>query len=220
LTVQNKSASRRDLARRYLSPMGIQAWELRGNKTAEQSAAIAKPATQPTVTGRDSNHVPDPLKPAPASARTAMASLQPGALSGWCDTTRLVMLQAGTLPVLGLVLESDEFPAPAADLLQAMLSAIQLPMEQQQILRTDDQGQTLDQMQPEQQPGCYLLMPRLPDPQQPDALAALRAANSCTWRGIPLRVSLHPTDLLLNPQAKRPAWEDLKALRVLLDKSI
>lgn len=37
------------------------------------------------------------------------------------------------------------------------------------------------------------------------------------YRGIPLRVTYHPSALLRNPNWKYPAWEDLKKLKDLLD---
>jgi DNA polymerase len=45
------------------------------------------------------------------------------------------------------------------------------------------------------------------------SLSALRAREH-QYRGIPLRVTYHPAALLRNVHWKKPAWEDLKALRV------
>jgi len=39
------------------------------------------------------------------------------------------------------------------------------------------------------------------------------------WRGIPLIPTFHPAYLLRNPPAKKPCWEDLKAVLALLGKT-
>lgn len=38
------------------------------------------------------------------------------------------------------------------------------------------------------------------------------------WNGIPLIVTYHPAALLRNPDWKRPAWDDLRIVRQLLDR--
>jgi uracil-DNA glycosylase family 4 len=40
-----------------------------------------------------------------------------------------------------------------------------------------------------------------------------------TWNGIPLIVTYHPAALLRNPDWKRPAWDDLRIVRQLLDRN-
>ncbi|MCX8039687.1 MAG: uracil-DNA glycosylase, partial [Planctomycetota bacterium] len=39
------------------------------------------------------------------------------------------------------------------------------------------------------------------------------------WQGIPVIATYHPAYLLRNPAAKKPAWEDLKAVLALLGRS-
>ncbi len=39
-----------------------------------------------------------------------------------------------------------------------------------------------------------------------------------TYQGIPLRPTFHPAYLLRNPEQKRPAWEDLKAVMAEMDR--
>jgi DNA polymerase len=38
------------------------------------------------------------------------------------------------------------------------------------------------------------------------------------WNGIPLVATYHPAALLRNPDWKRPAWDDLRTVRQLLDR--
>jgi DNA polymerase len=38
------------------------------------------------------------------------------------------------------------------------------------------------------------------------------------WHGIPLVVTYHPAALLRNPNWKRPAWDDVRIVRQLLDR--
>lgn len=52
---------------------------------------------------------------------------------------------------------------------------------------------------------------------QESSLAAMRGSEH-RYRGLPLRISYHPAALLRNAQWKRPAWEDLQALRRRYDE--
>ncbi len=49
------------------------------------------------------------------------------------------------------------------------------------------------------------------------SLGALRSQVH-DWSGIPLVVTYHPAALLRNPDWKRPAWDDLRTVRKLLDR--
>ena len=49
------------------------------------------------------------------------------------------------------------------------------------------------------------------------SLGALRGQVH-QWNGIPLIVTYHPAALLRNPDWKRPAWDDLRTVRQLLDR--
>lgn len=49
-----------------------------------------------------------------------------------------------------------------------------------------------------------------------DPISRLRA-GSFEFQGIPVRVTFHPSALLRDASLKRPAWEDLKQLRALMD---
>jgi len=53
-----------------------------------------------------------------------------------------------------------------------------------------------------------------------DVKSSLGALRSRThdWNGIPLIVTYHPAALLRNPDWKRPAWDDLRTVRQLLDR--
>ena len=49
-------------------------------------------------------------------------------------------------------------------------------------------------------------------------LAALRSAiHRASWTSAPIAVTLHPALLLSQPDLKRPAWEDLKRVPLVLD---
>jgi uracil-DNA glycosylase family 4 len=52
---------------------------------------------------------------------------------------------------------------------------------------------------------------------QEGTLAAMRGSEH-RYRGLPLRISYHPAALLRNAQWKRPAWEDLQAMRRRYDE--
>ena len=50
------------------------------------------------------------------------------------------------------------------------------------------------------------------------SLGALRLQEH-DWNGIPLIVTYHPAALLRNPDWKRPAWDDLRLVRQILDRN-
>jgi DNA polymerase len=52
-----------------------------------------------------------------------------------------------------------------------------------------------------------------------ESLATLRG-RMLEYEGIPLKVTYHPAALLRNPNWKRPAWEDVKAIRRLHDELV
>jgi len=52
-----------------------------------------------------------------------------------------------------------------------------------------------------------------------ESLGRLRG-RVLTYRGIPLMVTYHPAALLRNPNWKRPAWEDVQAIRKLHDELV
>jgi len=52
-----------------------------------------------------------------------------------------------------------------------------------------------------------------------ESLGQLRG-RILAYEGIPLMVTYHPAALLRNPNWKRPAWEDVQALRVLHDELV
>lgn len=51
-----------------------------------------------------------------------------------------------------------------------------------------------------------------------DATLSSLRGKEFTYAGLPLRISYHPAALLRNPHWKRPAWEDLQALRHRYDE--
>jgi len=51
-----------------------------------------------------------------------------------------------------------------------------------------------------------------------DPISRLRG-RSFDFEGIPVRVTFHPSALLRDASLKRPAWEDLKQLRALMDSA-
>ena len=52
-----------------------------------------------------------------------------------------------------------------------------------------------------------------------ESLSRLRG-HVLSYRGVPVMVTYHPAALLRNPQWKKPAWEDVQALRKLHDELI
>ncbi|MGA9117201.1 MAG: uracil-DNA glycosylase [Bacteroidota bacterium] len=50
-----------------------------------------------------------------------------------------------------------------------------------------------------------------------ESLGRLRL-RTLSWEGVPVRVTYHPAALLRNPHWKRPAWEDVQAVRALHDE--
>jgi len=52
-----------------------------------------------------------------------------------------------------------------------------------------------------------------------ESLGSLRG-RVLTYQGIPLMVTYHPAALLRNPNWKRPAWEDVQAIRKLHDELV
>jgi uracil-DNA glycosylase len=127
------------------------------------------------------------------------------------------------------------FVGRAGELLDKMLSAIDLPRERVFIANVVKCRPPRNRAPlPEERAACLPYLRRQIDLVGPRVLLALgtTAAEALLesrqslgsmrlkvhrWNGIPLIVTYHPAALLRNPNWKRPAWDDLRIARQLLD---
>lgn len=178
--------------------MGIDSWVLR-------SRGRAQPAAQSQLVG-------DPGDP--AIAAQAVYQLDERALDRWLAQRQFHTLAAAGDATLLIVTEGDGGGAEAEALLASMLKAIALDIVAQWRVRSGDTGEALQQPA---QARAILLLARLAQPSDIASLAHLRQ-RLLQHAGVALAVTIHPTDLLANNAAKRPAWEDLKRLKGYLDE--
>ena len=133
-------------------------------------------------------------------------------------------------------LSGRPFVGRAGDLLNKMLEAIAVPRAEAFIANVVKCRPPKNRVPlPDERQACLPYLGRQVALVQPKVLLALggTAAEAMlgikkslgalrlqvhSWNGIPLIVTYHPAALLRNPDWKRPAWDDLRIVRQLLDR--
>ena len=133
-------------------------------------------------------------------------------------------------------LSGRPFVGRAGDLLTKMLEAIQVPRADAYIANVVKCRPPKNRVPlPDERAACMPYLRRQIELVKPKVLLALGTTASAAlldvksslgalrgrehdWNGIPLIVTYHPAALLRNPGWKRPAWDDLRTVRKLLDR--
>jgi uracil-DNA glycosylase family 4 len=133
-------------------------------------------------------------------------------------------------------LSGRPFVGRAGELLTKMLAAIQVSREEAFIANVVKCRPPRNRVPlPEERDACLPYLRRQIALVKPAVLLALGGTASAAlldvksslgalrgqvhqWNGIPLIVTYHPAALLRNPDWKRPAWDDLRTVRQLLDR--
>lgn len=135
------------------------------------------------------------------------------------DSKVLVSHPSGNGDML-LVLDR-ELTTPSEELLVAMLKAIGIDRHSQPtaiLSWSANGGESMNDVCVRVKPAIVLVMAMLTDSR---VLAELDTHRQqlfrFPWLSAPVVVTLHPQALLENPDGKRPAWEDLKKVKAILD---
>ena len=133
-------------------------------------------------------------------------------------------------------LSGRPFIGRAGDLLTKMLEAIQVPRTEAYIANVVKCRPPKNRVPlPDERAACLPYLRRQIQLVKPKVLLALGTTASAAlldvksslgalrgrehdWNGIPLIVTYHPAALLRNPDWKRPAWDDLRTVRKILDR--
>lgn len=230
-----------DLSRRYLKAMGIESWQHRQSRPldarplAETAVASERLAVAQSAVAIETSETASTAQ-TPANQRAAVTA--PSTIAA-CRADNLDTLLANA-PVnltatgeqrgqgsLLLVLEQALSDA-GAELLTAMLKAINIDratLPVATMIRTTDANEAasanaepLTAVCERFRPAVVVVMAGLDDSARLNDLDTHRAApHRFGWLNAQVVVTLHPQVLLDNPNGKRPAWEDLKRVKALLD---
>lgn len=198
------------LSIQYLTAMGIESWELR-NSSAEQNASASD---QPSVAQEPSDtlaavqhwHIED------IEANLERAKIVfPHTPAADTSTDVLVITEGSGLSPQGLQLLSSMMKAIQLDINDQLLG--ELVGDANEVSSTQTCGEVIRAIKPR----VVLLMAMLDESREIGQLDSLRSkVHRMMVCETTLAVSLHPAVLLDNPDAKRPAWEDLKRLKTVL----
>ncbi|OED42310.1 hypothetical protein AB833_06550 [Chromatiales bacterium (ex Bugula neritina AB1)] len=189
--------------------MGIDIWELRQTQTV--AALAQQPVTAATAAA---DAAPVPVHQNTFTTLSKSLAEYPLMLA---DSS----VKSQKVEIL-VVIESPRLNDADHKLLTSMLAAIQLQSENYRLaqinLSGDAETARCEDIVARVQPVAILVMAKLPDSDVLQPLDVLRTGVHLTdWSRAPVVVTLHPRDLINNPSAKRPAWEDLKRFRIELD---
>jgi uracil-DNA glycosylase family 4 len=133
-------------------------------------------------------------------------------------------------------LSGRPFVGRAGELLDKMLAAIEIPRADAYIANVVKCRPPKNRVPlPDEREACLPYLRRQIELVRPRVLVALGGTAAETllgvkmslgqlrlkvhqWNGIPLIVTYHPAALLRNPNWKRPAWDDVRIARQLLDR--
>ena len=133
-------------------------------------------------------------------------------------------------------LSGRPFVGRAGELLDKMLAAIEIPRADAYIANVVKCRPPKNRVPlPDERDACLPYLRRQIELVRPRVLVALGGTAAETllgvkmslgqlrlkvhqWNGIPLIVTYHPAALLRNPNWKRPAWDDVRIARQLLDR--
>lgn len=167
--------------------------------------------------------------------RCALCETRTHAVPGEGNPAARLML-VGEGPGESEDLSGRPFVGRAGELLTKMLAAIQVPREETFIANVVKCRPPRNRVPlPDERDACLPYLHRQIALVNPAVLLALGGTASAAlldvksslgalrgqvhqWHGIPLIVTYHPAALLRNPDWKRPAWDDLRTVRQLLDR--
>ncbi len=201
----------------YLKAMGITAWLPRDAESPQQQAVVATAPAPSLIAPAESAQ----LQTATPSATTQLemanaAQLAPGAYTDHLADATVDVLAARADDLL-LVIESPALTSADNELLGKMLAAIGLDLNAQGIAYQSTPGTgSVGTVARELAPKVIVAMVGC----QGDAsrIAPHRAQYyQPVWTNALVVVTHHPADLNSQPDLKRPAWEDLKRVKSLLD---
>lgn len=150
--------------------------------------------------------------------------------------SRAALMVVGEGPGESEDLSGRPFVGRAGELLDKMLAAIDVPRATAYIANVVKCRPPKNRVPlPDEREACMPYLARQIELVQPRVLLALggTAAEALLgvktslgqlrskvheWHGIPLVVTYHPAALLRNPNWKRPAWDDVRIVRQLLDR--
>lgn len=225
-----------DLSRQYLRAMGIESWQHRQSQPLVENAVDSEPlVSAETAVTLDGSATSETTSAAPttsaltAPALTAIAACRVGNLDSLLANAMVNVMATDERQGQGsllLVLERALSDA-AAELLTAMLKAINidrslLPVATMHhaadVNATSETAESLAAVCERISPAVVVVMAELEDSARLNDLDTHRASLlRFGWLNAQVAVTLHPQVLLDNPNGKRPAWEDLKRVKALLD---
>ena len=184
-----------EVARQYLKAMGIESWESRSAAVTESASSVA---VQRAARWQGATQY---------SVESFVTHLAEAPIVESNQTTAQVLV----------VLEAPALQPESQALLASMLKAINIDLAQQAVVNLHAGGaETVQSVASSLNPRMILLMARI----QSDLseLAILRnGIHRAQWTTAPIALTLHPGLLLSQPDLKRPAWEDLKRVKAVLD---
>jgi len=198
--------------------------------------ATATRATSRTVAtvGR-SDPAPVPVLAPTTGSWATLCETRTNAVPGEGNPNARLML-VGEGPGESEDLSGRPFIGRAGDLLTKMLEAIQVPRNEAYIANVVKCRPPKNRVPlPDERTACMPYLRRQIELVKPKVLLALGSTASAAlldvksslgalrgrehdWNGIPLIVTYHPAALLRNPDWKRPAWDDLRTVRKILDR--
>lgn len=189
-------------AYQYLKVMGITAWTPRSQADAAAPAESVAHSVAPAQS---------PAAAVPVAHQMAVSAY----LQQLGDTPATPL--HGTGGRLLLVIEPPALTAADTELLTKMLAAINLDAGAQELACLSTDGPlTLRELVARQQPEMVLVMVGCGG--NAASIDQHRAQHAQPeWCGCRVALSHHPCDLNAQANLKRPAWEDLKRIKAVLD---
>jgi len=196
--------------------MGIDCWKLRAatakDRTENNNERVDEHAAESTDIKASLNTSP------PMAQLPLIADCGPADIGERVRDTKVHLSASSGNARLLIVLERALTPA-AQDLLEAMLKAIDVEIEDQPVAIITDSldADPLAVVAASVGPVALLVMATLPDGVNFSELEIHRKElQRYPWLSVPVAITLHPQVLLDDNLAKRPAWEDLKRVQAFL----
>ena len=188
--------------------MGIESWESRDAVPLEDNTPSAIVPGQQTGLRQQVE-----VDPAGSICQTSVESF----LQSFSDKPVLTVRVANAR--LLLLLEAPKLEAAGQELLKSMLKAIEFDFDEQCLGYFEPLETATGNVRSfvgNVQPAVIIVMANFI--QSADELARYRAGlHRLPWINAPVAVTMHPNALIRDSALKRPAWEDLKRVKALLD---
>jgi len=229
-----------ELQQQYLDAMGIQSWQLRAQpvdadpvpeQTTHLEPSVKESVSVETIPGNSKESSPDSLQTniAQCTACELHQNRQHVVVAEGDATARFMFVM--TAPSLNVESPQHLMTKEASDLFTKMLAAINLPREKIYLtsllkcpLPEDRQPRTteliccegyLNQQIEEIKPEVIIAMGELAAQQLLISKKSLDELREKTfqYQNTPVMAMPHPQDLLINPEDKRKAWNDLQRIQ-------